>query len=68
MEKISLVILRAEGAVARAAGATILDNPFYRTENLPSDNEDDFARWEAQALAWESGWHDGLPVPQRTRH
>lgn len=48
--------LRAEGAAAYTAGATILDNPLYRTENLPLTSDKEFGEWEAMVTAWESGW------------
>lgn len=54
-----LLKLHAEGMRAGGAGASILANPMYYTENLPEITDEGILLWEACASAWESGWHMG---------
>jgi hypothetical protein len=61
MDDSTLTMLLSAGAAARAAGATLLDNPMYRTENVASA-ESNFELWAAKATAWESGWYGAEPL------
>ena len=63
-EKLTLAIVRAEGAIARDAGFDIVDNPYSRTETLPETSGGKLIAWEAQADAWESGWLCGCGEKQ----
>ncbi len=58
-DKISLAILRGEGTLARAVGASILDNPCYLTVS-PGMTDEKLAAWDAQAAAWQAGWLYGV--------
>jgi hypothetical protein len=44
------------GAEARARGANLFDNPFYRSEAMPAQTEQALEEWQADAEAWEAGW------------
>lgn len=70
LKNLTLAILRAEGAVARAYGLKFLDNPCYLSV-APDMTDDEFAAWEAEASAWEWGWSHGLerhdPAEQKAR-
>jgi hypothetical protein len=40
-------------------GGSLRDNPFYRSENLPtSESAAVYRAWQMKAEAWERGWTD----------
>lgn len=48
--------LQKEGANARAIGKSIIDNPFYKSENMPGQTGDEIDEWQLKVQAWELGW------------
>jgi hypothetical protein len=48
--------LQKDGANARAIGRSIIDNPFYKPENMPGQTGEEVAEWQLKVDAWELGW------------
>jgi hypothetical protein len=46
------------GVAARIVGKSARDNPYYQSENLPSDTAAAYRAWQMKAEAWERGWND----------
>lgn len=44
------------GANARALGLVELDNPYYKSENIPAATGETIEQWSAKHDAWELGW------------
>lgn len=57
------------GMMARTVGKSLRDNPYYQSENLPSNSAAAYRAWQMKAEAWEHGWNDRdaqvRPVPLR---
>ena len=49
-------VLQKEGANARARGASMFDNPYYRSELMPAQTGGSIEAWTAQVEAWHLGW------------
>lgn len=45
-----------DGVAAHRAGKTLLENPFYRPENLPVETASAYRAWQIKAEAWEQGF------------
>jgi hypothetical protein len=58
--------LYSDGVAARCGGKTMLENPFYRPENLPVETASAYRAWQIKAEAWEQGWRaqDVLAAPK----
>lgn len=48
--------LQKAGATARAARRCELDNPFYKSENMPAATGESIEAWNAKCEAWDFGW------------
>jgi hypothetical protein len=60
-------VLQKDGANARARGASMFDNPFYRSELMPAQTGRSLEEWTAQVEAWHLGWsmQDAMiPLPR----
>lgn len=57
------------GIMARTDGKSLRDNPYYESDNLPSNSAAAYRAWQMKAEAWERGWNDRdaqvRPVPLR---
>ncbi|GAB2182689.1 hypothetical protein DLREEDagrD3_29120 [Denitratisoma sp. agr-D3] len=48
--------IQKAGANARAMGASLLDNPYYKSEAMPAATGESIQDWQAKAKNWEFGW------------
>jgi len=51
-----LLEIQRKGALANALGRPLFDNPFYKSEALPTATGEPILMWEAKCDAWELGW------------
>ncbi len=48
--------LQKQGALARAAGRSLFDNPYLKSENMPAATGDTIEDYQAKHDAWHLGW------------
>lgn len=51
-----LLAVQRQGSLAHASGRSVLDNPFFRVQALPTQTGEPVLAWEAKCDAWELGW------------
>lgn len=48
--------IQKAGAVARAGGRSMFDNPYLKLENMPVSTGEPIAEWARRERAWNLGW------------
>lgn len=48
--------IQTQGANARAAGRSELDNPYMKSDQMPGKTGEDLLTWSAKIDAWMLGW------------
>ncbi|MGJ7575420.1 CrpP-related protein [Variovorax sp. RB2P76] len=52
----SLEEITKSGASARRSGTSLLKNPFYERDSMPSATGESMTTWSLKAQAWTNGW------------
>ncbi len=48
--------MQEAGAVAFNKGQTRMENPYFKSANMPQATGDRFDQWQLKVNAWETGW------------
>ncbi len=48
--------IKKDGATARALGKRLLQNPYLKSNQMPSETGESAQEWQAKHDQWELGW------------
>jgi hypothetical protein len=57
--------IELNGRNARECGHGIMQNPYFRPENMPRATGESFREWQEKVYHWDIGWYSVQQQPQQ---